>query len=138
MEIRKIFLIVLIFSCFSFSPLKTLALVHFTNDVILSLSGISDGSLYVASSSYCDSLSVSGANLTVSGIPDGYSFILKTPYPSIFIGIIVLFTNYFSKDGAFKPISMGMWFVFMFVSVISYLFFRKHTSIIIKLRGETN
>jgi len=67
-----------------------------------------------------------------------YSFISKAPYPSIFIGVIVLFTNYFSKNDTFKPISIGMWFVFMFVSGVSYFFYMKHASIIKKLQGETN
>lgn len=46
------------------------------------MSGISDGDLFIAKNSKCDSLTVSGSNLTVSGIPDGSSFILKTPQRS--------------------------------------------------------
>ena len=54
------------------------AKVQFTADTILSLSGISDGDLYIANTSECDSLTVSGSALTVSDIPAGSSFILKT------------------------------------------------------------
>ncbi|OGI16408.1 MAG: hypothetical protein A3J63_01850 [Candidatus Moranbacteria bacterium RIFCSPHIGHO2_02_FULL_40_12b] len=52
--------------------------VSFTADTIVSLSGISDGDLYVANTSQAGSMSISGAALTVSAIPDGDSFILKT------------------------------------------------------------
>ncbi|OGI26311.1 MAG: hypothetical protein A3J76_03535 [Candidatus Moranbacteria bacterium RBG_13_45_13] len=55
------------------------AKVQFTADTIASLSGISDGDLYIAQNSECDSLTVSGSTLTVSNIPDGLNFILKTP-----------------------------------------------------------
>lgn len=54
------------------------AQVQFTADTIISLSGISDGDLYVRANSECNSLSVSGAVLTVTGIPDGGNFTLKT------------------------------------------------------------
>ncbi len=54
------------------------AKIQFTADAIVSLSGISDGDLYIAQNSECDSLSVSGLTLTVGDIPDGSSFILKT------------------------------------------------------------
>ena len=53
--------------------------VQFTSNVIVSLSGIPDGSLYIASSSECTSFAATGTTLTVNGIPDGSSFILKTP-----------------------------------------------------------
>ncbi len=52
--------------------------VSFTADTIVSLSGISDGSLYVASSSQAASVSVSGATSTISAVPDGDPFIFKT------------------------------------------------------------
>lgn len=55
------------------------AKVRFTTDAILSLTGLSDGDLYIAQNSECDQLTVSGSTLTVSGIPDGSNFILKTP-----------------------------------------------------------
>jgi len=54
------------------------AKVQFTADTIVSLSGITDGDLYIANTSECDSLSVSGSTLTVNDIPAGSSFILKT------------------------------------------------------------
>lgn len=57
----------------------TTASVQFTEDAILSLNGISEGDLYIASTSQCASLAVSGSGLTVSDIPDGSDFILKTP-----------------------------------------------------------
>lgn len=53
--------------------------VSFTEDTIVSLSGISDGSLLIASSSQATSVDVTGAVLNVSAIPNGDSFILKTP-----------------------------------------------------------
>ncbi len=53
------------------------AKVQFTADTILSLSGISDGDLYIAQDSECDSLTVSGSTLTVD-VPDASIFTLKT------------------------------------------------------------
>lgn len=55
------------------------AKVQFTQDTLLSLSGISDGDLYIANTSECDEISISGSTLTVSDIPSGFDFILKTP-----------------------------------------------------------
>lgn len=54
------------------------AAVQFTEDTIVSLSGISDGDLYIRTGSECASLNVLGSVLTVTGIPDGSDFILKT------------------------------------------------------------
>jgi peptidoglycan hydrolase-like protein with peptidoglycan-binding domain len=71
------FLLVLGFTFFLVNA-DSAAKVQFTSDVILSLSGISDGDLYIASSSECTSINVDGENLNVNGIPDGSSFILKT------------------------------------------------------------
>jgi hypothetical protein len=55
------------------------ATVQFTTDAIISLSGISNGDLYVANGSECATANVSGASLAVTGIPDGGFFKLKTP-----------------------------------------------------------
>ena len=52
--------------------------VQFTVDTIISLSGISDGDLYVRTDSECAELSVSGSVLTITDIPDANNFILKT------------------------------------------------------------
>lgn len=57
--------------------------VSFTADTIVSLSGITDGSLYIASSSQATSASINGATLTVGAIPDGDDFILKTSTSTI-------------------------------------------------------
>ena len=54
------------------------AKIQFTSDTIVSLTGITDGDLYIANNSECDSLSVSGSTLTVNDIPAGSYFILKT------------------------------------------------------------
>lgn len=54
------------------------AKVQFTADTILSLTGITDGDLYIANTSECDELNISGSTLTVSDIPAGSDFILKT------------------------------------------------------------
>ena len=54
------------------------AKIQFTTDIIISLSGISDGDLYIAQNSECDSLSVSGSTLTIGDISAGSSFTLKT------------------------------------------------------------
>ena len=51
--------------------------VVFTQDTIIDLSGL-DRTLYALSGSQCDSISISGGELTVTGIPDGGSFILAT------------------------------------------------------------
>lgn len=55
------------------------ATVQFTTDAIISLSGINNGDLYAANGSECANASVNGASLTVTGIPDGGFFRLKTP-----------------------------------------------------------
>ncbi len=55
------------------------AQVEFTADTNVGLSGISDGDLQIGSGSECASLSISGASLSMSAIPDGASFTLKTP-----------------------------------------------------------
>jgi len=54
------------------------AKIQFTADTIVSLTGITDGDLYIASNSECDSLSVSGSTLTIGDIPTGSDLILKT------------------------------------------------------------
>ena len=54
------------------------AKIQFTADTIISLSGITDGDLYIASNSECDSLSVSGSTLTIGDIPADSDLILKT------------------------------------------------------------
>jgi len=54
------------------------AKVRFTSDTIASLTGISDGDLYIAQNSECDSIDISGTTLTANSIPAGSSFILKT------------------------------------------------------------
>ena len=54
------------------------AKIQFTADTIVSLTGITDGDLYIASNSECDSLSVSGSTLTIGDIPADSDFILKT------------------------------------------------------------
>ncbi len=54
------------------------AKIQFTADMIVSLSGITNGNLYIAQNSEADSLSVSSSILTVSDIPVASSFILKT------------------------------------------------------------
>ncbi len=46
-------------------------------DVILDLTGL-DTTTYVASGSKCDSLTISGTDLTVNGVWDGIPFLLKT------------------------------------------------------------
>lgn len=55
------------------------AQVEFTADTNVSLSNLSDGDLQIGSGSECASLSISGASLTVSAIPDGAALTLKTP-----------------------------------------------------------
>ncbi|MDD3006589.1 MAG: hypothetical protein PHX30_03340 [Candidatus Pacebacteria bacterium] len=52
--------------------------VQFTSDTIASLTGISDGDLYIAQNSECDSIDISDSTLTANSIPAGSSFILKT------------------------------------------------------------
>lgn len=51
--------------------------VYFTNDTVLSLSGINDGELLIAQGSECDSVDIAGGNATIT-IPDGKSLTLKT------------------------------------------------------------
>lgn len=53
--------------------------IQFTQDVILELSGITKGDLLISQGSAADGIEVSGKNLTVSSIPAGSSFTLKTP-----------------------------------------------------------
>jgi len=67
---------VLIFSFFT--KADSGAKIQFTADTIISLTGITDGDLYIASNSECDSLSVSGSTLTIGDIPAGSDLILKT------------------------------------------------------------
>jgi hypothetical protein len=55
------------------------AQVEFTADTNVSLSGINNGDLQIGSGSECASLSVSGASLSISAIPDGATLTLKTP-----------------------------------------------------------
>lgn len=76
---------VLVFSFVFYFPARAnpAGTVSFTADTIVNLSGISSGSLYVASSSQATSINISGGTLTVSGIPDGDSFTLKTPTSTI-------------------------------------------------------
>jgi len=71
--------LVLVFSFYVFSiKANPGAKVQFTADTIVSLSGITDGDLYIAQNSECDSLNVSGSTLTVNDILAGSDFILKT------------------------------------------------------------
>ena len=69
----------LLFLSFFFWPGISSAAVSFSQDTNLSLSGISDGDLQAASTSEADSLSFSGAELTINAVPASSSFILKTP-----------------------------------------------------------
>lgn len=72
-------------SLFSFSNLvqaETTSQVVFSADTILSMEGISEGDLYIASSSRCDLVDVSGPGLEVTAIPAGENFALKTPSSS--------------------------------------------------------
>lgn len=55
------------------------ATVQFTADVNVNLSNLNSGDLQVANGSECANASVNGASLTVTGIPDGGFFRLKTP-----------------------------------------------------------
>jgi len=71
--------VVLNLSHYFLSKANPSSAVRFTSDTIVSLSGLSDGDLYVRTDSECNSLSVSGSTLTITGIPDGNSFTLKTP-----------------------------------------------------------
>lgn len=57
-------------------------IVQFTADVIVSLTGINDGNLYVVSGSEAGSVDITGSYLSVIAIPDGSSFTLKTPQHS--------------------------------------------------------
>src|SRR3989344_3225249 len=68
-----------IVAIFLYLPNHSLAAVSFSQDTNLSLTGISDGDIVAASGSSADYLSFSGAELTVSAIPDGSYFTLKTP-----------------------------------------------------------
>lgn len=54
--------------------------VQFTADTIVSLSGINDGDLYIRTDSECADISISGAVLTITDIPDANNFILKTTH----------------------------------------------------------
>ena len=64
---------------FLYLPNYSSAAVSFSQDTNLSLTGVSDGDIMAASGSSADYLSFSGAELTVSAIPDGSYFTLKTP-----------------------------------------------------------
>jgi hypothetical protein len=82
------------------------AKVQFTTDTTLSLSGISDGDLYIAQDSECDSLSVSGSTLTVD-IPNASTFTLGTAThnvlrltPSGGTVTLTFSSNYFSSGYA--------------------------------------
>lgn len=59
--------------------LTSFAAVSLSQDTNLSLTGISDGDLLAASGSSADYLSFSGAELTVSAVPNSSYFTLKTP-----------------------------------------------------------
>ena len=54
------------------------AKIQFTQDTILDLDGLIGGDLYIAQTSECDSMEISGKDLSVTSIPLGKSFILKT------------------------------------------------------------
>jgi len=66
---------------FFFSPnySSATAAVSFSQDTNLSLTGISDGDIMASSGSSAESLSFSGAELTVNAISDASYFTLKTP-----------------------------------------------------------
>ena len=64
---------------FLYLPNHSSAAVSFSQDTSLSLTGVSDGDITAASGSSADYLSFSGAELTISAIPDGSYFTLKTP-----------------------------------------------------------
>src|SRR3989344_7975139 len=61
---------------FLYLPNHSSAAVSFSQDTNLSLTGVSDGDIMAASGSSADYLSFSGAELTVSAIPDGSYFTL--------------------------------------------------------------
>ncbi|HDH31162.1 MAG TPA: hypothetical protein ENH26_00055, partial [Candidatus Wolfebacteria bacterium] len=76
------------FAYFFISKANAVGDVQFTADTIVSLSGINAGDLSIASSSQATSVSMSGSTLTVTDIPDGDSFTLKTPTSTIALKII--------------------------------------------------
>ena len=82
------FIFALFFIIGSFLLVNAAGDVQFTADTIVSLSGVSDGSLSIASSSDATSINVSGAVLTVNGVPNGDDFTLKTPTSTIALQII--------------------------------------------------
>ncbi len=73
---RKYFLAIILGIGLLIPLLGLAASVQFTEDTVLSLSGLST-TLYAKSGSKCDSLTVSGSTLTVD-VPAGSSFTLKT------------------------------------------------------------
>ncbi len=70
--------VVIVFVFAFFIKASSSAQTQFTADTIISLSGIDDGDLYVRANSECAEISVSGATLTITDIPDANNFILKT------------------------------------------------------------
>jgi hypothetical protein len=73
-----LFSLLLVFGYYLYLHANVPAKVNFSNDTILSLTNITAGDLIIAQNSQCDSIDVSGKNLTVSNIPDGGNFTLKT------------------------------------------------------------
>ncbi|MCK4553930.1 hypothetical protein KAU19_03130 [Candidatus Parcubacteria bacterium] len=72
---------VIIFNCaYYLIKASPSAQIQFTADTIISLSGIDDGDLYIRTDSECAEISISGAVLTITDIPDANNFILKTTH----------------------------------------------------------
>lgn len=56
-----------------------------------------------------------------------YSFLLKTQSMAIFIGLFCVFTaNFFDKNGAFNPISIGLLIAFVYTTLVYFYFYIKH------------
>ncbi len=71
-------IIVCVIAIFAFG-FHVSAQVQFTEDTIISLSGITDGDfLKIASSSECATINTDNAILTITGIPIANDFILRT------------------------------------------------------------
>jgi len=65
-----------------------------------------------------------------------YSFIIKTQAPSIFLCLFLfLGGDFFSKDGTFNGIMIGMGVALFYLAYVSHYFYKKHVAAISKYKS---
>jgi len=63
-----------------------------------------------------------------------YSFILKTQYLNIIIGLVVVFLNVFEPKHQIDITSVSLFFVFFYTTVINFYFTKKHIETVKKYK----